>query len=319
MKINLKQYLQTIKIAPLPDKASSEEKINYLNAIYFAHVQTFPYSNFELRKISRQHPVYRDSLSFFSYKNLLTADHGGYCFQTAALLLDALSQLGYAVSFCAARVLMGAIVNSPEILQLPLTHLILTVQIDEQKFLLDPGLGSSAPRFPIRITGKDESISQNEDEFKFHSIDNVYVLEKKTRQGWLRLMQTNLCPINQEKAAMNLLKLERYPLAIGIRDSKTVIGIITEHGRKSLAWDAQSKQLKFSKSEGNDSIQKIVTDFEEAHQLLVDEFHIEHISTEDLEEYCTETALPHPIKPWTINFPIDKLEQIEMEKNLKFT
>ncbi|CAM3133834.1 putative N-hydroxyarylamine O-acetyltransferase [Legionella steigerwaltii] len=317
MKINLKHYLQTIKVDPIPTGAAHEERINFLKTIYFAHVKTFPYTNFELRKISRQHPIQRNSLSFFSYKNLLTAEHGGYCMQTAGLLFDALSQLGYTVSFCAARVLLGANVNAPEVLQLPPTHLIVTVQIDDQKFLLDPGLGSSAPRFPILITGKDESIAQNEDEFKFYSIDDTYVLEKKTRQGWLRLMQTDLCPISQEKAAMNLLKLERHPALITIRDSKTVIGIITEHGRKSLVWDVQSKQLKFSKNEGDEYTQKIVTGFEEGYQMLVNEFGIDHISAETLETYCIETVLPQPIEPWTIDFPLDQLELEKMEKNLR--
>lgn len=317
-KINLEHYLQKIKIsAPSLTDASSDEKINFLKTLYFAHVQTFPYANFALREIARQHLIQRKSLSFFSYKNLLSSEHGGYCFQTAALLFDALSQLGYSVSFCAARVLLGALPNASEVLQLPPTHLVLTVQIEDQTFLLDPGLGSSAPRFPILITEKNESVMQNEDEFKFYPMDKIYVLEKKTRQGWLRLMQTDLLPISQEKAAMNLLKLERHPAVIGIRDAKTVIGIITEHGRKSLIWDAQSKQLKYSANEGEKYTQRILTDFAEGHQVLVDEFSIDHISTETLESYCMETLLPRPIKPWEIHFPLDQFELKEMEKNLR--
>lgn len=248
---------------------------------------------------------------------MLSAKDGGYCFQTAGLLFDALSQLGYTVSLCAARVLLGANPNAPEILQFPPTHLILTVQIDAQKFLLDPGLGSSAPRFPILITGKNESIAQNEDEFKFYPIDNIHVLEKKTRKGWFLLMQTDLIPISEEKAAMNLLKLERHPEKLAIRDVKTVIGIITEHGRKSLVWDAQSKQLKYSANEGKVYTEKVLASFEEGQQVLVDEFGID-ISAKTLKTYCTDT-LPLPIKPWTIYFPLDQSELKEMEKNLRLS
>ncbi|HHF7374654.1 arylamine N-acetyltransferase family protein [Legionella bozemanae] len=317
-KINLDDYLKKIKIiVPSLTDASREDKIAFLRKIYFAHVQTFPYSNIELRKISKQHLFQRNSLSFFSYKDLLSSQNGGYCFQTASLLFDALSQLGYVVSFCAARVLLGAKPNASEILQFPPTHLILTVQIDEQKFLLDPGLGSSAPRFPILITGKNESIAQNEDEFKFYPIDDIHVLEKKTRKGWFLLMQTDLTPISQEKVAMNLLKLERHPEKLAIRDAKTVVGIITEHGRKSLVWDAQSKQLKYSASEGTRYTEKILTNFEEGSQVLVDEFGID-ISAKTLKTHCTDT-LPLPIKPWTIHFPIDHFELKEMEKNLRIT
>ncbi|QLZ70398.1 N-hydroxyarylamine O-acetyltransferase [Legionella sp. PC1000] len=315
-KINLEAYLKKIKISvPSLTDAAREDKIDCLRRIYSAHVQVFPYSNFELRKISKQHLIQRNSLSFFSYKELLSAEDGGYCFQTAGLLFDVLSQLGYTVSFCAARVLLGAIPNDPEILQLPPTHLILTVEIDDQKFLLDPGLGSSAPRFPILITGKNESIAQNEDEFKFYPIDNIHVLEKKTRKGWFRLMQTDLSLITEEQAAMNLLKLERHPEKLAIRDAKTVIGIITEHGRKSLVWDAQSKQLKYSANEGTEYTEKALPHFEEGRQVLVDEFGID-ISAKTLKAYCTET-LPLPIKPWTIQFPLDQFELNEMEKNLR--
>ncbi|KTD05238.1 arylamine N-acetyltransferase family protein [Fluoribacter gormanii] len=317
-KINLEEYLQKVKVIVPPSlgEAACEEKINFLNSIYLAHVKTFPYSNFELRKISKQHLLQRNSLSFFCYKNLLSEEPGGYCFQIAALLFDALSQLGYDVTFCAARVLLGATPNDHELLKLPPTHLVLTVQIDDQKFLLDPGLGSSAPRFPVPITGTNESISQNEDEYKFYSIDNVHVLEKKTRLGWFRLMQTDLVPISEKQAAMNLLKLGRHPAPIGIRDSKTVIGIITEHGRKSLIWDAQSKQLKYSANESTEYTQKTITSFAEGHQILATEFDIKHVSVEALEAYCTG-SVPLPIKPWTINFPLDHFELNEMEKNLR--
>ncbi|KTD40191.1 arylamine N-acetyltransferase family protein [Legionella parisiensis] len=315
-KINLEDYLKKIKIiVPSLTDASREDKIDFLRKIYSAHIRTFPYSNFELRKISKQHLIQRDSLSFFSYKELLSSQDGGYCFQTASLLSDALSQLGYTVSFCAARVLLGAKPNASEVLKMPPTHLILTVQIDDQKFLLDPGLGSSAPRLPILITGKNESIPQNEDEFKFYPIDTIHVLEKKTRKGWFLLMQTDLTPISQEKAAMNLLKLERHPEILVIRDAKTVIGIVTEHGRKSLVWDAQSKQLKYSASEGTEYTEKVLASFEEGHQVLVEEFDID-ISAKTLKTYCTDT-IPLPIKPWTIHFPLDQTELKEMQKNLR--
>ncbi|WP_058464909.1 arylamine N-acetyltransferase [Legionella cincinnatiensis] len=320
MTINLQHYLLKIKTVYHPlEHLTTEEKIDYLKEIYFSHVKTFPYSNFKLREIAKQHPLNRSSLSFFSYQTLLSSKHDGYCFQSSELLYDALSQLGYEVSLCAARVLLGAAINAPEILALPPTHFIVTVTIDNKKFLLDPGLGSSAPRFPILITGINEPIVQNEDVFKFYPAGNVSVLEKKTSQGWLRLMQTDFTPLNEKNAQMNLLKLGFHPTPLAIRDTKTVVGIITEHGRKSLIWDAQSKQLKFSKQEGKEQIQKILSNFEEGSHLLAEEFGIHHISAAKLKIHCTETVLPKPIKPWTVNFPLDERELSEMQTNLKLS
>jgi N-hydroxyarylamine O-acetyltransferase len=320
MSLNLQEYLLKLNVplVSLPTLSDEAEIINYLKTIYLTHVKTFPYSNFELRTISRQHPVQRQALSFFNYMRLLSPERGGYCYQSAALLADALKQMGYVTEYCAARGLIGAAINEPAILALPPTHLILIVTINNKKFLLDPGLGASAPRFPILITGTDELIVQNDDVFKFYKSEshNLYILEKKTSQGWLRLTQTDLIPLSLQETKMNLLQLGRHPQTIAIRDSKVVVGIITDYGRTSLFWEEQSGQLKFSKQVGNEHTQKILTCFTEGHEILKNEFGIHHISPEALKTHCTVVALPKPIKAWTVDFPLDKTEIKKMEANL---
>lgn len=320
--ITLKYYLQKLKISQESFESESvEARINYLNSIYSAHVKTFPYSNFELRKIASQHIIQRQSLCFFNDSPLISSRSDGYCYQSAVLMADSLNQLGYKTQFCAARVLVGAAINAPEVLALPHTHLILLVTINEKQYLLDPGLGSSAPRLPILITGEDKPIVQDCDVFKFYKSDahSLYVLEKKTSQGWLRLMQTDLKPISQKEVELNLLKLERHPLPISIRDTKTVVGIITDHGRKTLLWDSESNQLKFINQEGKDSKTHYLASFDEGYELLKNEFGIHHITAQLLQTYCTASVLPKPQKPWTIDFPIDETELMKLESNLSFS
>lgn len=317
--VNLEHYLKKIRLDPhLLSSLTTEEQVSYLYEIYSAHVKTFPYSNFELRTIARQHLIQRQALSFFSDKTLISTENDGYCFQSAALMADALRQLGYKTRFCAARVLIGAPVNAPEILALPPTHLIVIVTIDEKEYLLDPGLGSSAPRYPILITGKDESVIQDCDVFKFYKSEDhqLYVLEKKTSRGWLRLMQTDLKPKSDEEIEFNLLKLERHPDTLSIRDTKTVIGIITDNGRKTLMWDAESGELKFTKNEGTETTHQLITSFEEGHEILKQEFGIHHVSAEALKTHCTKTVTPQPVLPWTIDFPLDESELKRMSANL---
>lgn len=316
--VNLEYYLQKLNLPQLSIASLSiEEQINYLHLIYSAHVKTFPYSNFALRRIARQHLLERQALTFFDNKPLTSSASDGYCFQSAVLMADSLKQLGYNIQFCAARILVGAEINAPEVLAIPPTHLILLVIINEQRYLLDPGLGSSAPRAPILISGLDESILQDQDEFKFHYSDHsLYILEKKTSQGWFRLMQTDLKAISEETVEFNLLKLERHPSVISIRDTKTVVGIITESGRKTLLWDEQSNQLKFSRSEGKETLQQVLESFEEGHEILKNEFGINHVSSDVLKTFCTATVLPKPKKPWTIDFPIDDNELNRMKSNL---
>ncbi|MFJ1267596.1 arylamine N-acetyltransferase [Legionella lytica] len=315
-KINLEHYLQKIglTVPTLLVDLSPVDRLKLLNDIYFAHVKTFPYSNLELRQIAQFHPVQRTPISFFNYPSLLSEErHGGFCFQTAALLADALSQIGYIVNLCAAHALLGAAVNAPEMLAFPRTHLILDVHLDENRFLLDPGLGSSSPRYPVPITETEEPMFQDGEEFRVSRIDNVYVLGKKTRQGWFHQTQSDLAPISSETAAFNMLKLQLHPMPLNIRDNKTVVGMITEQGRKSLFWDAQSDILKFSKQENGQYSQIEINDFEEGKRLLEQEFDIHHISADDLGRYCTQTVLPTPKVAWTVDFPLDRAD---LEKNL---
>ncbi|WP_237762056.1 hypothetical protein [Legionella santicrucis] len=77
--------------------------------------------------------------------------------------------------------------------------------------------------------------------------------------------------------------------------------------------------MKFSKQNGKDHIQKVLSNFAEGSQILAEEFGIHHISADELKIHCTETVLPKPIKPWTVNFPLDERELSEMQTNLRLS
>ncbi len=285
-----------------------------MHEIYLAHIKAFAYSNLELRQLARQHPVQRTKLSFFCYQDLLTKpQQGGFCFQTASLLHDVLSQLGYNVSFCAARIILGIPPNSPDVLALPPTHLVLMVKLDDRSYLLDPGLGSSAPLSPILIPETESLINDNR--FYFDKAENVFVLQRATRQnGWFNLMQTDLKPLSQKEVSLNLFKLQLHPTPIGIRDAKTLVGKITENGRKSLLWELQSDIFKYICQEENTRTETVLT-VEQAQQMLVTEFNIQHVTLNELKLHCSATVLPLPQKNWTINFPIDNNEREELARN----
>ncbi|MGQ3888489.1 arylamine N-acetyltransferase family protein [Legionella sp. CNM-1927-20] len=317
--ISLENYLQKINVSAKPlTSLPSTEKIKFLEEIYFAHLKAFPYENFELRSIAKQHLLKRNSLNFFSYGKLLSDNRGGYCYQTAMLLYDALTQIGFSIKPCIARILNGAPVNAPQILQLPATHMFLVVCIENQEFLLDPGLGASAPRQPLLITHSEQIVTQYPDQFKFYPIDDLYILERKINGEWMRLMQTDLQEASLKQLQCNLLKLERYPSILPIRDEKTLVGVITNEGRKSLIWDVSSNELKFSKQIGELYIKETLPNFESGQKKLVDEFNITYISVSALKDYCKETILPKPIRRWEINLPIEETEIESLEKNLSF-
>ncbi|WP_419419388.1 arylamine N-acetyltransferase family protein [Legionella sp. D16C41] len=317
--INLERYLKKINITAKPLKnLSSTEQFNFLSEIYFSHLKCFPYENFELRAIAKQHLLQRKSLNFFSYDKLLLANQGGYCFQSAQLLADALTQLGFTVRPCAARVLNGAPVNDSNVLKLPATHMCLVATIAHEEFLLDPGLGSSAPRQPILIKDSQEVINQYPDQLKLYKEENLFILAKKTDK-WTTLIQSDLQAADEKHLKANLLGLERYPDILPIRDEKTLVGLITNEGRKSLLWNVTTNKFEFAKQCGEHYTKEIIPDYKEAYKKLVEEFNISYISVEALQNYCTDTRPLKMHRRWEINLPVDKTEIANLEKNLSFT
>ena len=318
--IKLSDYFQTTKLNQLA--LAKLSPVDCLNEIYAAHVKTFPFSNLELRKIARQHPIHR-SIPYSNYANLLTSQRGGFCFQSVGLLHDVLTQLSYKSDFCVCHVLVGAEINSPGIMRSPPTHVALKTSIDGRDFLLDPGMGSSAPRLPIPIPGLNESVIQGSDEFKFHQVDSVYVLEQKTSRGWFRLMQTDLVAASQQTIEKNLYKLVQHPGTLPIRDEKTVLGLITDKGRHAFFWNEQSEAPKFTKQDGITRTESILADMKLAAKVLDKEFCIKTVSTEELTQYCSPRNsfgrwpfTYRPKKAWTVELPLDEKELKKMSHNL---
>ena len=321
-EVELSAYLSRIGLSKTSLMALSA--VERLTALYTAHLLTFSYSNVKLRDAAKQHPLKRN-LYFEDYKRVFFEPVGGYCFQLAALLKDVLVKLEYTVEACEARVLMGAEVNAKEKLQLPPTHLVLKVTIDGQSYLLDPGLGDQAPRLPILITGKCESVMQPPDEIRFYYLEQekLYVLERMTRRGWLRLIQTDLRPLEQDKIEFNLMQLEQHFPTIDIRDEIFVIGRVLPQGRCSLSWFGSSNQLKYTESTTTENKEEILTDYERAVQLVEEKFNI-RTTPEELKRCCTSNRdrrgflfFDHkPQKPWTVEFPLDERTRLSMQSNL---
>lgn len=315
--VNLKDYFNKIKLDLTEiQELIKVDKVEALKRIYYAHITTIPYNNFEIRKAAHQHPIQRVALTFFNHSQVMS--QGGYCFQSNAMLDSVLTQLGFASSFCQARALLGCAVNAKEILRLPATHVILVVSIGEQKFFLEPSMGMQAPRFPILIHNSKEPIIQHRDEFRFYQEDGVFVLEKKMKGTWFTLLQTDLIERSEKELALNLWKLGCSAQSLAIRDKKTLVALVTEKGGKALFWDVDSNKLKFMKEEDGVFSQQILSDFDIAHALLISEFNINTVSLDELKLYCSALDLPRPKRPWEIDFPITAKDLECMEENLTY-
>jgi len=116
-----------------------------LDSVLRAHMQMVPFENLDVL-LGRGIRIDLDSV----YGKLVTARRGGYCFEHGTLLLAALQHLGFQPVAHAARVIQ----LRPRS-EAPLTHMFLTLQMEGQTLVLDPGFGGHAPRVPVPLTGQD--------------------------------------------------------------------------------------------------------------------------------------------------------------------
>lgn len=291
-----------------------DDKKEALTQLYFAHVKSFPYNNFEIRKLAYQFIAKRERLTFYNHSAVL--HDGGYCFQTNALLHSVLTYFDFDPIFCQARGILSEIVNDENKMKLPATHVVSVVSIGEERYLLEPAMGMLSPRYPILIRNSQESINQDNNEFRLYQQDStVFVLERKLKNKWFVLFQSPLIESSRDSLNTSLLKLARSPGAISVRDEKIVVSVITDKGGKAIEWDASNKQLKFRLEEEGQFTSRDIS-FKEACELFDTEFSIKNISVERLKSYCR--PLPKPSRAWEINLPVTERDLDLMAVNLTY-
>lgn len=127
-ELDLRGYLDAIGV---PEREPSRPALEELHE---AHVRTFTFDNIDV--LLDQHPgVGLDAVQ----EKFVGRGRGGYCFEHATLFAAALEQLGYSVERRLGRV--GAQAR---------THAVVSVTLDDQKLLADPGFTLSLLR-PIAL------------------------------------------------------------------------------------------------------------------------------------------------------------------------
>jgi len=135
--IDLHAYLDRIGFGgtPRPD-------FDTLAGIHRLHSRSIPFEN--LNPFLGL-PVLLDAASL--QRKLVDGRRGGYCYEHNLLLADVLSQLGFTVSRLAARVLW----NQPPDSMRPRTHMLLAIDLDGERLLVDGGFGGMTLTAPVRL------------------------------------------------------------------------------------------------------------------------------------------------------------------------
>jgi N-hydroxyarylamine O-acetyltransferase len=113
-----------------------------LHALTAAHSQTIPFENLDVL-LGRPIDLQPDAI----FDKLVEGRRGGYCFEQNGLFLHALEALGFRVRPLSARVR----IDRPRDYTPPRTHMFLRVEVADESWLTDVGVGALSLTAALRL------------------------------------------------------------------------------------------------------------------------------------------------------------------------
>lgn len=140
--IDLGAYFQRIHW-----RAPAPPTLDALAGLLRAHMRHIPFENIDVL-LGRGVGLDLDALQ----RKLVRSRRGGYCFEHATLFAAVLDALGFAPVRHSARVVLVASRRES-----PRTHMFVTVEVPEGRFVVDPGFGSLASEIPIPLLDRGDA------------------------------------------------------------------------------------------------------------------------------------------------------------------
>nr|XP_001401938.2 arylamine N-acetyltransferase 1 [Aspergillus niger CBS 513.88] len=134
-------------------QAVKNDPLGTLFEIQRRHLTFIPWGNSALHYSNHRTIDIRPACVF---EKLVTRKLDGYCMENNTLLHGILKSLGYAVYATGGRVCLAATGRAEEGLE-KLSHMVLIVLIDGQKYAVDVGFGGNGPTRPLPL--KEDSVS----------------------------------------------------------------------------------------------------------------------------------------------------------------
>lgn len=153
-----------------------------LQSIHLCHTQSIAFEN--LTSLLQQ-PVLLDLDSL--QQKLIHERRGGYCFEQNLLFRAVLVALGFRVANLAARVLW----NIPPETIMPRTHMLLQVEIDNERYIADVGFGGVTLTAPLSLS-LDVAQHTPHGWFRLLDGDPAYTLQAHLNQTWHSLYRFDL-------------------------------------------------------------------------------------------------------------------------------
>jgi N-hydroxyarylamine O-acetyltransferase len=101
----------------------------------------------------------------------------------------ALTAIGFMYQFCGARPMFYPSLR-------PKTHVVLAVELGDEKFVCDLGFGSFGIRAPISLNQLNQTIQQDYDQFELSKLDqDTYLVKAKVENEWRNQFCFDLYPM----------------------------------------------------------------------------------------------------------------------------
>ncbi len=175
MPVDLKSYAERIEYG-----GEFAPALATLRDLHLAHATHIPFENLD---ILLGRPIRLDLESITA--KLIDARRGGYCFEQNALFAAVLETIGFRVTRLAARVRMGSTEVRPR------SHMLVAVDVDEEKWLADVGFGGDGLLLPVQL--KTDEVQRHFDwQYRVIREAACFVLQTLRPQGWFDLYSFTL-------------------------------------------------------------------------------------------------------------------------------
>jgi N-hydroxyarylamine O-acetyltransferase len=144
MAIDLPAYFERIDY-----HGPVEPSLAALSEIHWAHLQTVPFENLDIRPLGR-----RISFDLCALEDkIVRRRRGGFCYELNGLLSEVLRAVGFDVTIVSVRMIQNQGQESP-----PFDHMALLVRPAEaeERYLVDVGCGRTSPARPLLLSDGHE-------------------------------------------------------------------------------------------------------------------------------------------------------------------
>ncbi len=172
-----------------------------------AHERTFAFSSLKVL-LKEEISLELDDI----FKSLVIDKRGGYCFEHNKLLYEVLKKLGFDVNFFLARVINNS--NN----EVPQTHRFTILNFQDEKYLIDVGIGFRSPNVPIKFS-KEETYSHLGISYKIvNNNDKTYSLALFEKGNWFKATKFDLQDCYEADFEMGHFYSYKHPCAVFVNN-----------------------------------------------------------------------------------------------------